>query len=158
MLLCHKFMYYIFFFAKKQKTVFIVPFTWELMLVRKCNVFVPGNMVCCTLVFPIVAHNALTSVSYLSVPHLCTAFKIALHSFCGNSLCRFQSASSLVSFHSCQLQAQCRLSRWSNALQCWPMGSPHGWTGRYIQGVPKNAPIFEMVITPNYMSCNDHNS
>merc|ERR1712137_1249500 len=52
-----------------------------------------GNMVCCTLVFPIVAHNALTSVSYLSVPHLCTAFKIALHSFCGNSLCTVSAIS-----------------------------------------------------------------
>ena len=61
-------------------------------------------------------------------------------------------ASSLVSFHSCQFQAQCRQSQWSNALQCWPMGSPHGWTGRYIQGVHKYAPMIEMVTTPSKMS------
>ena len=109
----------------------VIKVIWELMAVRKCNVFVPGNMVCCTLVFPIVAHNALTSVSYLSLPHLCTAFKIALHSFCGNSLCGLKS-NSMSSSDSCPFQAQSQPFQSSNALQCWLTECPLGWTGQNI--------------------------
>ena len=99
------------------------------MAVRKYHVFVPGNMFCCIIVFPIVAHNALTSVTYLSPPYLCTAFKIALHSFCGNSLCGLMSQIQWISLIPVHFRHS--LSHLSHPMHC----SGHQWVVQIAEQV-----------------------